>query len=435
MSALPDSASNYRVNLFCLLFFFALMYYLHNHFPQLEYVHLAVMCLLATVIPIWLYEFFGSRVHKRPSTGLILTSRSINKQRIIIKLIGLYGTFLIILVLYRLIPLYHETPRAIEFHKAFFDFLKIITPWIIVLSPVYFWFVDPKQKDPCDGYWHAGCLLTGRFKDVNLIVLKEHALIWFIKAFFTPIMFATLVLYMKDMLSADWQNISFLTVYGFLLTLFYAVDVIYGVLGYVLTLRISDTHIQSTEPTLLGWYVCLACYYPFASIFGMNLFSYDDGFNWNVWYAFSPLQYYLCGILILACTLVYALATVAFGYRMSNLTFRGIITSGPYRFTKHPAYIGKVASWWLISLPFFSVESPAAALLNTFNLTIITLIYYIRAKTEENHLSNYPEYVAYANWINDHGIFRSLGKYFPFLKYSEEEAKRWKSVVWFKKLR
>ena len=54
--------------------------------------------------------------------------------------------------------------------------------------------------------------------------------------------------------------------------------------------------------------------------------------------------------------LVYCLATVAFGYRMSNMTYRGIITSGPYRFTKHPAYLGKVASWWLISLPFFSNE-------------------------------------------------------------------------------
>ena len=33
------------------------------------------------------------------------------------------------------------------------------------------------------------------------------------------------------------------------------------------------------------------------------------------------------------------------------------------------------------------------------------------------------EYVAYANWINERGIFRGIAKRFPFLIYSEEKAK------------
>ena len=53
----------------------------------------------------------------------------------------------------------------------------------------------------------------------------------------------------------------------------------------------------------------------------------------------------------------------------------------------------------------------------------ICFIYYLRAKTEENHLSIYPEYVEYANWINEHGIFRWVGKILPFTKFSEEKAK------------
>lgn len=35
---------------------------------------------------------------------------------------------------------------------------------------------------------------------------------------------------------------------------------------------------------------------------------------------------------------IYAWATIMFGGRFSNLTHRGIITNGPYPWTKHPAY-------------------------------------------------------------------------------------------------
>ena len=115
------------------------------------------------------------------------------------------------------------------------------------------------------------------------------------------------------------------------------------------------------------------------------------------------------------------------------MTYRGIITSGPYRFTKHPAYVCKVASWWLISLPFFSTAGTKAALIQCASMMVVSLIYYLRAKTEENHLSNYPEYVQYAQWINDHGLFSRLGKIWPVLQYSQAKAESWNSKVWFKK--
>ena len=60
---------------------------------------------------------------------------------------------------------------------------------------------------------------------------------------------------------------------------------------------------------------------------------------------------------------VYGWAALSFGIRFSNLTHRGIITSGPYRFTKHPAYVAKNISWWLISIPFLPADgSPFTAL-------------------------------------------------------------------------
>ena len=45
----------------------------------------------------------------------------------------------------------------------------------------------------------------------------------------------------------------------------------------------------------------------------------------------------------------------------------------------------------------------------------LNLIYALRAKTEERHMSNDPDYVVYANWIDEHGIFRWIRRV-PILK-------------------
>jgi len=409
------------------------MFIFHKTFPQTTFVQLTMACLLTTAIPLWFYDFLYLRVHQRPSTGLAQKPGKVDRHRLVVKLIGLYGTFLIILIVYHLILGYHISIHA-PFYNSFFYFLNFTAPWIMILSFIYFREVDRRQKDPYDEYWHMGCLLTGRFQNVRMLFIKEHARVWFIKAFFTPFMFAMLVDRVEYLLAFDWKHQSsfFIPLYNYLLTLFYTIYILYGVLGYILTCRLLDTHIRSTEPTFLGWVVCLVCYQPFYSHFGIGLLNYDDHLNWYHWFAFFPGFYYLCGALIIFLSLVYCLATVAIGYRMSNLTFRGIITSGPYRFTKHPAYLSKVASWWLISLPFLSVEGVGIAFHHTLNLSLITFIYYLRARTEENNLSNYSEYVQYANGIKEQGLFRFITKHFPALQYSEEKCKRWKSVVWFK---
>ena len=118
---------------------------------------------------------------------------------------------------------------------------------------------------------------------------------------------------------------------------------------------------------------------------------------------------------------IYATATVCLGYRFSNLTYRGLVANGPYRFTKHPAYVAKNFSWWLISIPFISNDGFGEALRHSVLLMGVNLIYYLRARTEENHLSHYPEYVQYALYMNENGIFAPLTKWFPFLKYQAPE--------------
>jgi len=114
---------------------------------------------------------------------------------------------------------------------------------------------------------------------------------------------------------------------------------------------------------------------------------------------------------------IYVWASIAFGIRFSNLTHRGILTNGPYRYTKHPAYISKNLSWWLISMPFLSAASPIEALRHSLLLIAVNTIYFFRARTEERHLSFDPTYVDYAKYIEVKGIFAAIGKRIPALKF------------------
>ena len=113
----------------------------------------------------------------------------------------------------------------------------------------------------------------------------------------------------------------------------------------------------------------------------------------------------------MALTLVYALATAAFGPRFSNLTARGTITGGPYRLTRHPAYLAKNLFWWSATLPFLPTGGHMLdALRNTAMLAVVSGIYWWRARTEEAHLlADDPDYRAYYDWAAAHApVTRAL---------------------------
>jgi protein-S-isoprenylcysteine O-methyltransferase Ste14 len=139
-----------------------------------------------------------------------------------------------------------------------------------------------------------------------------------------------------------------------------------------------------------------------------------NGAEWAFWLqGHTGLLWLWAGALVFL-TAVYAWATVAFGLRFSNLTYRGVLTNGPYRFTRHPAYLSKNAYWWLASLPFLTTSgSMVDAIRNTVILGLVSAVYYWRARTEEKHLlaedAKYREYYA---WMAEHGpITATLRKF------------------------
>jgi protein-S-isoprenylcysteine O-methyltransferase Ste14 len=187
-------------------------------------------------------------------------------------------------------------------------------------------------------------------------------------------------------------------------------DIAYAALGYVVTMRVLDSHIRSSNPHLAAWVFALVCYSPFLVMGTGGPLDYRGGITWTGWLAGSELALALWGAALVALATVYAWATVVFGLRFSNLTHRGILTNGPFRFFRHPAYLTKNVFWWMVFMPFLSQAGPADALRNCLMLLAVNFIYYMRARTEEWHLMEDPDYRAYSAWIAQHGVLPRLGR-------------------------
>jgi len=351
---------------------------------------------------------------RRPSAGGLAPRavRPLDLRRVGVRLCGLALTLTLVALAYWLFPEYHG-----NFYDPFWQFLRTIAP-AAVLIPVYFAWADTRILEHRDEYQAFGSLLCGGRKDGDHALIRRHLLGWTVKAFFLPLM----TVYLSGELHALYGalggvSVRVMPVYQVLFHLSYAVDLLFCVVGYSAAIRLFDSEIRSTEPTVAGWLVALMCYQPFYSVIGRFYLQYDDDVYWDNWLAAWPAVQAVWGSLILLLASTYALCTAAFGLRFSNLTHRGIITGGPYRFSKHPAYLAKNASWWLISIPFVSAQGAGAALRNCCLLALLNLVYYARARTEERHLSRDPVYVEYALWMNEHGLLRRLGRAFPFLRY------------------
>jgi hypothetical protein len=348
-------------------------------------------------------DFFIYKTHLRPTTGMKYDKYSTCKKRVAIKLCGLYFTLSLIILFYGIFSEYEN-----EFYSEFFDLLKkIIIPFCILAIP-YFFFVDGYQISPKDGYWHIGNIILFRWSKVYLPEVAAHLRGWLVKAFFLPLMFSYLLNSFQETITFNPSDeINFFHIYTFTFIVFIFFDLCIATIGYIATFRPLDTHIRTVEPSTLGWLVAIICYFPFWDYISQSYLNYETDWAWGAWAWNSPLLYGIWGTSILICLAVYIFSTAQFGCRFSNLTHRGVITNGPYRWTKHPAYISKNISWWLIAIPFIPEDGDFLnSAQNCILLSIINGIYYLRAKTEERHLSWDPTYVNYARWIEKNGIFR-----------------------------
>jgi protein-S-isoprenylcysteine O-methyltransferase Ste14 len=173
-------------------------------------------------------------------------------------------------------------------------------------------------------------------------------------------------------------------------------DVVFFTVGYLVEVPRLGNQIRSVDPTLLGWAAALICYAPFNVLLGLFLGAPGSEFPRFE----NDAVHYSVNAMLLVLMAIYSAASVALGFKASNLTHRGIVSHGPYRLVRHPAYVCKNMAWWIGSIPTVSLafSQSAGAGLHALGAVVgWSLLYVLRALTEEDHLRRVDgEYAAYA---------------------------------------
>lgn len=373
----------------------------------------ALAAMLFTAVPMALWSILADKVHRRPSTGIDWTLRRPLAEVLpvaVVKLCGLWATWALIAAFYALARWYWTGNYLFAMDVLTFAVLPLVA-----LSVPYVIWLDRYLVDQRDGCFQFGTLILGAGvigrDQWDRATLAKHARAWAIKGFFGAFMISILPPGFAQVVEADpvqafGNPVEFVML---LVTLLFVIDVQIGTVGYLLTLRPLDSHIRSGNPFLAGWLAALICYPPFVwSIIGPDnqVLSYENATpGWAHWLAGNDALLWAWGALLVFLTGVYAWATVVFGIRFSNLTYRGVLTNGPYRFTRHPAYLSKNLFWWASVLPFAVMGGSALeGVRNCIFLLVVNAIYYWRARTEEAHLlAEDPKYREYHTWMNQHG--------------------------------
>ncbi|MCR8726654.1 hypothetical protein [Frigidibacter sp. ROC022] len=317
--------------------------------------------------------------------------------RIAVKLVGLGALLLGAATLYATVPLY-LSPWYQRFTLQVFD---NAVPIALGLA-AYVVLADRLLTEPHDqlhafGTWVCSLGTTGDPQKIGDF-LRASA----VKFFFLPLMYCYGLddwIFFREA-SGDFQ--SFTAFYEYAYRYLFFVDVCFAIIGYAVATRLLGAHVRWAERGVKGWLVCLICYAPFWQVIGREYLAYDDDIVWGSLLKAHPLAYQLWGSMILLLLCLYVLSTVSFGIRFSNVTYRGTVHRGPYALLRHPAYVSKNLTMWLIQLPFLAV-SPLDALGNTLALIGINTIYFLRARTEEANCSGAREYRLYKRYMRRHG--------------------------------
>jgi protein-S-isoprenylcysteine O-methyltransferase Ste14 len=180
--------------------------------------------------------------------------------------------------------------------------------------------------------------------------------------------------------------------------------------GYHAEAGFLKNEVRYVETTVSGILVCVVCYPPFNNVTSMFLGSPADAPN--ILYRdslYHPMTWVLRGLAVLFLLLLTS-ASFSLFTRASNLTNRGIVQYGPYRWVRHPGYVGKNLFWLMTLLPALLVADVSNPMSSWSNHLIYCLgrvagfgawctIYILRALTEERLLMQDPDYVAYCQKV------------------------------------
>ena len=368
-------------------------------------------------LPMVLWSIFNDKVHLRPSTGIDWTLKHSVKDVLddsIVKLAGLWFTWGLIASVYILFRFWWTTQYA-NFPFSMQIFEAVAIPLVIASVPYVVW-LDRYLVNRRDGPWHLGAWIAGQ-DGWEAEQIFHHLRAWAVKGFFLAFMISIVPGGFQFIVNMNFAEVVQNPVWlaNALISVIFLLDVQFATVGYMLTMKPLDAHIRTANPFMSGWVAALICYPPFILMGGGGPLDYHVATSdWAFWFADYEALLWVWGAILVALTGIYAWATVAFGLRFSNLTHRGILTHGPYAWTKHPAYLSKNAYWWLATMPFLVTSGSTGDMVrNTAILAAVSGVYYWRARTEEKHLLSDPDYKIYAEWMDRNA---SIPRFFQWFK-------------------
>lgn len=350
--------------------------------------------------------------------------------------LGMLGYFLIILSLWWLLAEYYR-----DYYQPFFAMLPLLMVGAPLITALVLFLTERFAGSSERGGRELGILLgriaTGSFKKAFALakwnLLRDELLSWFLWGFFLPLNFVELVRALGIfrgqeylLFSGDWLHAQYL-----IIMMIYAALIAAITPGYMFASRIIRTETKAVDHSWFAWTITLICYDPIVSaVFGRWL-DYRAAVEGPMWmrpwasvFEHSEFLLIVIGGLIIFCELIHLWGEAQFGLRASNISNRGIITTGLFRLTKHPIYVSKCAGWFLMYVPFLAGGTFAANLRLTILWVLVCVVYMLRSLAEERLLAKDRDYVAYALYMDKHGMFAWVGKYVPFITF-KYRLERW----------
>ncbi len=291
--------------------------------------HAALMAVVFSGTPMLAWSLLADKVHRRASTGIDWANPRPLSAVIDIsttKLAGLWATWALIGFLYGIARWCWQGQYlfAMEVIGA------AAVPMFLLSVPYVLW-LDRVLVGPRDGAWHFGAMLIGR-EAYDREEVWHHLRAWAVKGFFCAFMISILPPGFAAIVSLDLAAIwgDPVRMATAMTALLFLIDVQIAMVGYLVTMKPLDAQIRTANPHLAGWLAALMCYPPFLLMGGGDPLDYHQGTaDWAFWMQGHPALLWAWGALLVFLTGVYAWATVAFGIRFSNLTYRGVLTNGP----------------------------------------------------------------------------------------------------------
>ncbi len=356
-------------------------------------------------------------------------------ERTLTKFFGVLVGISFIFFLVWLFPAYDNATNLSRLREAILPVLAFVIPVSFILIFVTEYILGEKR----DGTYQFGLLVRLKLREINWTIFFDGVREWLLRCFFLLINFYGAVWYIEYLREnglPDWSG-DFVTFITRLDLVIFGMIVLAILPGYIFASRLIGTELKKVDRTWFAWAINLCCYPPInAALFGAWVryvpaaetgIVYQGMPAWAFHTQWDPFLLLAVGMLVILFAVIHLWGEAIVGIRAANISMRGIITTGPFAFTRHPIYVSKCFQWAVLYFPIINAVGIVNPIQSAILFLLVCAIYGGRALGEEHLLATDPNYVKYALYMDEKSMFARIGRWFPIMTF------RWRYDYWTKK--